>query len=224
MRTFPPVEVSEKIRQVEKLLLAPGHLPTHFLASVQGGVFETLLIAADYREDEGRTEDAVLLRSAYYRFAGESPIVDGNSGMRIHYNCAPNHTTDLFTMKAAIVNVGESITILNLIADAVTYTIGSEVFGFEWQGIVTEIKADEIRIRTIPPTIAVYAMADFVRLNWQKPDSGDYNYTDAASLLLARTLSLSHLNPPPVSTFPVPFRLLRFLRFLASTFSTLSKY
>lgn len=63
-------------------------LPIQFEPSIRSGDFEALLIAADFREDEGRSDDALLLRAMYHRTQHKADVVKASKKEFIHYNTA----------------------------------------------------------------------------------------------------------------------------------------
>lgn len=107
------------------LYVVTGVLPEEFVPSVRAGDFEALLIAADFQDDRGEGDKAVLLRSAYYRLSGQVNVAV-KASKKVVLVLNPQQVTkrspegfdggrgSLGNLAAAVVTVGESVRVVAL--------------------------------------------------------------------------------------------------------------
>jgi hypothetical protein len=91
-------------------------LPAKFLRAVRSGDAETLLVAADYQEEEGEGDRALLLRAAYYQLKGETNVaVKSGKKTTVIYNA--QHVTPRYKggnlLNAVVVTPGESVRVVS---------------------------------------------------------------------------------------------------------------
>jgi hypothetical protein len=119
----------ERVQAVVDLLyVVTGILPAEFLGAVRGGDLTTLLVAADFRDEQGEADKAVLLRSAYYRLTGRANVevkVDRKTTlvlntMEVTKRTRPeSKSTTLGELTAAVVTVGEGVRTVGLKTNSV---------------------------------------------------------------------------------------------------------
>jgi hypothetical protein len=113
---------------VDLLYVVTGILPGEFLGAVRGGDLTALMAAADFRDEQGEADKAVLLRSAYYRLTGRANV-EVKAGGKVAMVLNPmvvtkrtrpeSHSTTLGELTAAVVTPGESVRTVGLRTNSV---------------------------------------------------------------------------------------------------------
>lgn len=169
-------------------------LPEAFVPHVRAGDFSTLLIAADYQDDAGETDKAIILRAAYHRLMGEVNVqVKAAKKLTLWLNVQQtskrNPTgyykqTSLEMLKAAMVEEGVSVRTVSVsgyIRPGIhtnepplvvrEFKVGDvaeyDSYNLSYHGPIFAITAKTVTVQRSIGANARMAMANFVETNYR---------------------------------------------------------
>jgi hypothetical protein len=118
------LELLDRVKAVMDLLyVTTGVLPVEFLPSVLAGDLGSLVIAADFQDEQDKPDAAMLLRAAYYRLTGRANVVVKptrkttlvlNPQVVTKRSPEGRNSTNLGELAAVLVTPGEGVRIVSL--------------------------------------------------------------------------------------------------------------
>lgn len=148
-------------------------LPAEFAAAARSGDPSVLLIAADYQDDRGEGDKALLLRAAYYRASGAGCVeVKAGKKVTVVYNAGPSLTAAVVTAGESIRTVGIKTTYTGRVVLAKEYAVGDMAeygsYNLTYYGPIKSITAKTVTVseRYGNPRTKRLKVADFVQRNY----------------------------------------------------------
>ena len=166
-------ERARVVRVMDELGYATNVLPVEFEPSVRAGDFESLLAAADFQDDRGEGDKALLLRAAYYRATGAGCVeVKAGRKVTVVYNAGPSLTAAVVTAGESIRTVGIKHTHTGRVVLAKEYRVGDMAeygsYNLTYYGPIKSITAKTVTVseRYGNPRTKRLKVADFVQRNY----------------------------------------------------------